>query len=287
MSFTPFRGIYAAAATPMLLDLSCNYDKLAGHYRDLIARGCTGIILLGTTGEGPSFSIEERKKAIQTMIPMGIDPLRCIVGVACCAVVEAVELIQQAANLRYSAAMIAPPFYFKGVSDDGVIAYYREIIRKAPGIKVILYHIPQFSGVPITLPIIQTLSEEFPDVVIGIKESEGNLDLTRAILRQYPGFKVFVGNETQISEAIEAGAAGAISGLANIFPELICRLYEGQGRQADVERIIESLQGYPLFPALKSLLESRKGASWHAMRPPLIPLDEVRRMALSDALKDL
>lgn len=281
MTFTAFRGVYAAAATPMDSDLKCNYEELALHYQDLIAKGCTGMILFGTTGEGPSFSVEERKKALQAVIALGVDPSRCMVGVACCAIAEAVDLIQCAERWHYSAAMIVPPFYFKGVGDAGVIAYYREVLRKAPGIKVLLYHIPQLSGVPITLPIIQALLDEFPDRVFGIKESEGNLDLTRAILKQHPGFKVFVGNETQIKEAVEAGAAGAISGLANIFPELICSLYQGQGRQEDVKRILGALQGYSLFPAIKGLIAAQKGTSWHTMRPPLTPLDEGQRQALA------
>lgn len=287
MIVTPFHGVYAAAATPMLPDLSCNIQELANHCQDLIAKGCAGIILFGTTGEGPSFSTEERIWALHEIISTGVDPSRCIVGVACCAVEESVELIQCAAELRYSAAMIVPPFFFKGVGDAGVIAFYRKVIHKARGIKVLLYHIPQFSGVPITLPIIQTLCEEFPNTVIGVKESEGNLDLTRAILKQNPRLKIFVGNETQIEEAVAAGAAGAISGLANIFPELICNLYQRKGRQQDVERILAALQGYPLFPAIKSLIETKKGTAWHAMRPPLSPLDEIQRQALGSALADL
>lgn len=280
MAFTLFCGVYAAAATPMRADLSCDYEELARHYQHLIAKGCTGIILFGTTGEGPSFSVDERKKALHALIPLGVDPCRCMVGVACCSIAETVDLMRCAARLNYSAAMIVPPFFFKSVGDDGVINFYREALQQAPGIKVLLYHIPQLSGVPITLPVIRTLIAEFPGIVLGVKESEGSLDLTRAMLREHPGFKVFVGNESQIKEAVGAGAAGAISGLANIYPELICSLYEGKGPQELVDRILEALQGYPLFPAIKSLIEAQKGAAWHAMRPPLVPLDEARRQLL-------
>lgn len=284
-----FNGVYAASATPMHPDFSCDYQELASHCQDLIARGCNGVILFGTTGEGPSFSVEERKKALQAVIPLGVDPHRCIVGIACSAIEDAVEIARCAVECHYSAVMIVPPFFFKQVDDAGVIAYYREVIRRArhPDLKVILYHIPQFSGVPITLSSIQLLREEFPEIVVALKESEGNLNLTREVLKRFPGFKVFVGNELQISEAVQAGAAGAISGLANIFPELICALYQHgrdpqmPNRNEEVSRILEAIKRYPLFPAIKSLIETKKGARWQAMRPPLYPLDEAQNATLT------
>lgn len=282
-----FSGVYAASATPLRPDLSCDYEELANHYQNLIARGCSGVILFGTTGEGPSFSVEERKKALQAVIPLGVDPRRCIVGIASSAIEDAVEITRCALDCHYSAVMIVPPFYFKQVDDMGVIAFYREVIRRArkPDLRVLLYHIPQFSGVPITLPVIQHLRNEFPEVIVGLKESEGNLSLTREVLKRFPGFKVFVGNELHISEAVQAGAAGAISGLANIFPELICDLYQHgldpqkPNRNAEIRRILEIIQNYPLFPAIKSLIEMKRGSRWHAMRPPLTALEGCQALA--------
>lgn len=275
-----FTGIYAASLTPMHPDFSCNLEELVNHCNDLLQQGCNGIVLFGTTGEGPSFSVQERIDTINTVIQQGLDPQRLIITISANAIEDAVALCRCAIDSNCSAVMILPPFYFKNVSDDGVISYYREVIRRVSDnrLKVILYHIPQLSGVPITLNIIARLREEFPQTVIGIKESEGNLALIEEILSKYPDFKVFAGKETELVEAMARGAVGGISGLANAFPKLICSLYEHSqdtakpNNTAQVKTISDALKKYPIFPAIKSLVAAKKGKQWTTMRPPLMPL---------------
>jgi 4-hydroxy-tetrahydrodipicolinate synthase len=287
-----FTGIYAAALTPMHEDFSCNEEELARHCKDLIHRGCKGVILFGTTGEGSSFSVAERKKAIQNLIKLGIDPQKVIIGISCCAIDDVIKLASVAIDQHCSAVLIVPPFFYKKVDEAGVIAFYRRIIQEInhPKLKILLYHIPQYSGVPITIHVIKALREEFPDVVIGMKESEGNLSFIKEITDTFPGFKLFAGNELQISEAIQMGAVGGISGIANAYPELICSLYEfGKDQQKTdnneiVQKIVGSLKSYPLFPAIKNIVKSQKGSAWHVLRPPLIPLDEAQCRALTEAL---
>lgn len=292
---TMFMGVYTAVLTPMREDYSCDHKELARHCKDLVDRGCNGIVLFGTTGEGSSFSVEEREAALKELIALGVDPQKIIFGISCCAVPDAVRLASLAVNLNCSAVLIVPPFFFKNVNEDGVIAYYREIIQRveSPDLKVFLYHIPQYSGVPITLNIIKALRDEFPENVIGLKESEGNLPLTKEILKAIPGFAVFVGNETHISEAVQLGAVGGISGIANAYPELICSLYAyGKDRQQTdnnekVCNIIQAIKKYPLFPAIKSVVEHQKGRAWHVVRPPLIPLNQSQRRELADEIVSL
>ncbi len=290
-----FEGVYAASLTPMLPDFSCDYEELAHHCKDLMNRGCSGVVLFGTTGEGPSFTIEERKRALKELIERGIDPQRIIFGISCCSINDAVELACHAVEQNCSAVMIAPPFFYKNVDDQGVIAYYREIIQQScsPNIKIFLYHIPQCTGVPMTINVIKTLWGEFPNNVIGIKDSEGNFSFIKEILNSFPGFKVFVGHETQISQAVQLGAAGGISGMANAYPELICSLYHfARDRQKpdnndEINSILKELKKYPLFPAIKSLVMNKKGTRWRIMRPPLIPLDEKESQTLNLALKEI
>ena len=288
-----FTGIYAAALTPMHDDFSCNHEALADHCNDLMERGCRGIALFGTTGEGSSFSVEERVNALKHLIKLGIDPQKLILAISCCAVADVVKLASLAVDQKCSAVLIVPPFFYKNVDDAGVIAFYREVIRKVASsdLRIILYHIPQYSGVPITLNIIKALREEFPKVVIGIKESEGNLSFTKKILSTFPDFKVFVANESQISEAIQLGAVGAITGLANAYPELICSLYEfGKNQNKTnnnevINNIRKLIQNYPIFPAIKSLVKKQKGSAWHILRPALTALDEKEGQALFEALR--
>ena len=201
-------------------------------------------------------------------------------GIICSAVPDAIELACASVKHGCLAALIAPPFFYKGVKEEGVIAFYREIVQKVnnPNLKILLYHVPQLSGVPITLRVIKALRDEFPENIIGFKESEGNLALTKSVLEECPEISVFVGNEGHISEAVRLGAAGGISGIANIYPELICSLYafgkdpEKVDENPRLQAFVQALRDYRLFPALKNLLESKKGMQWHAMRPSFVPL---------------
>jgi len=283
-----FSGVYAASLTPMHDDLSINYVAFADHFNDLIARGCNGILLFGSTGEGPSFSVEDRQKAVEALIKMGIDQSKTILCIACTSIEEVVKLTNTALDNKLSAVMIIPPFYYRNVAEDGVIDFYRSVIKRVgrSDLKIFLYHIPQISGVPITFKIIKKLVEEFPSTVIGLKESEGNIALTKEVLSHFPNFRVFVGDELQIPEAVKLGAAGGVSGVANAFPELISSLYahakdpQKSHLLVEAKRIIGAIRTFPLFPAIKCIVESQKGTKWHTVRPPLLPLSVDQKKTL-------
>lgn len=287
-----FNGVFAATLIPLKADLSCDDQALAKHCHHLIARGCAGIALFGTTGEGSSFSVEERKQIMHTLIASGFNSQQLILGISCSAISDAVHLTEVALAANCLAVLVVPPFFYKNVTDEGVIAFYREVIQRSchPSLRIILYHIPQLSGVPLNLSIIKTLREEFPDIIIGIKDSEGNLPLIKNVLAHCPGLKIFVGKESLLSEAIQLGAVGGISGMANVFPELICSLYEyGKNpthlnRNSDIKRILDDLDVYPIFPALKSMMEYKNGEKWNVLRPPLTSLTFQQKQTLLQTL---
>jgi len=269
-------GIYAAALTPMHPDLSPNCEELATHCFDLLKRGCQGVALFGTTGEGPSFSLNERIDTLQKVIAQGLDPKRIILGNGSASIPDTVDLALAALKLNCTTLLIAPPSFYKKVPEEGVIAYYREILQRVPNpkLRVILYHIPQYSGVPLTIPIVRTLRKEFPEIVIGLKESEGNIALTQEILKELPEMQIFVGNESQIIEAVHQGGSGAICGMANLYPELIVMLYH-EGKKGlrpnpqEAEDIFLSLKKQPFIPSAKSIMEAKRGKNWGIVRPPL------------------
>lgn len=293
MSYGLENGVYAAVLTPMHSDLSCDHKILASHCFKMVQQGCTGITLFGTTGEGSSFSVSERIDALQQLIAAGFDPQKIILGNGSSGISDTVELGREALEQGCAALLVAPPSFYKNITDEGVLAFYRTIIQKIanPNLRVILYHIPQFSGVPISLNVIEVLRQEFPDIVIGIKESEGNLSFTKTMLKTFPGFKVFVGNEKHIIESVHLGGAGTICGIANLYPELICSLYL-QGQKGNVpnptsiDAVFNALQGIPFIPAAKALMEKRQGNVWHAVRPPLVPLDKTQSKRFISALKE-
>ncbi|MES2121421.1 MAG: dihydrodipicolinate synthase family protein [Chlamydiota bacterium] len=273
-------GVYAAVLTPLREDLSCDVDALAEHSLDVISRGCQGIVVLGTTGEGASFSTQERIETLGALIARGVDPKKILLANGGASIPDTVELTREGLRHGCPAMLVCPPTFFKGVSEKGVLEYYREVIQRVdnPQLKVFLYHIPQLSGVPITLRIIEVLKAEFPDVVIGIKESEGNWPFTVQILEQFPGFQVFVGNEGHITEAVSRGASGAICGMANLYPELICSLLKHPSPQ--LEPFFQAIQGLHFISAFKALLAQKRGEKWLRVRPPLVPLDKSHRDTL-------
>jgi 4-hydroxy-tetrahydrodipicolinate synthase len=264
-------GLFAASVTPMRHNFRCDFEALADHCKDLLVRGCDGVVLFGTTGEGPSFSLSERKEALKKVIELGLDPAKIIVGASFAALDDVIKLSKFACDAGCLALLIAPPFFYKKVSDEGVIAFYRQIILKVK-MPIILYHIPQHSGVAITLPVAEALYKEFPETIVGLKESEGNFSFAKELLAKLPGFSLFVGNEAHIREAMLLGAKGTICGLANIYPELILSLFDKNDKS--IVELQHILKGYPIFPAIKCLVEKMKGAAFHQMRPPLMALSE-------------
>lgn len=267
-------GVYAASLTPLHSDLRCHDEALAKHCLQLIERGCKGVVLFGTTGEGPSFSVAERKQALQQVIARGLDPKKIILGNGSACLQDTVELALAVLENHCLACLIAPPCFFKNVTEEGVIAFYREVIRRVanPNLQIILYHIPQYSGVPLTVNIVKTLCTEFPGIVVGIKESEGNMTLVKEILQTIPECKVFVGKETLIPLAVKHGASGAICGMANLWPELICSIYEGEST-LELEKVSSALRQLPFIAACKALLSEGKNSPWSLVRPPLVSLN--------------
>ncbi len=261
--------VFAATLTPLKPDLSCDCGELARHCQDLLRRGVQGITLFGTTGEGPSFSVKERVEVLNELIAKGLSPEDFILGNGSNGMRDTADLGKAAVKAGCRRLLIAPPCFYKNVAEDGVVEFYRRVIGEVGDFKLIFYHIPQYSGVPVTLNIMEKLSAEFPKVVLGLKESEGNLEFTKAVRKELPHLKVYVGKETQLKQAMGLGAAGAICGMANIAPDL-------QG----VEALAEALKGYPFIAAFKAIMERKHGNAWSLVRPPLTPLSPDQKNSL-------
>ncbi len=256
-------GVWAALLTPMHKDLSCDAAELAFHAKDLLDKGCQGVVLFGTTGEGASFSTSEKLSALRDMLKAGIDPEKIIIANGSSNIPDTVELLQGSISLGCSYALVSPPCFYKNISDEGVISFYRQVIDRTASdkLRLLLYHIPQLTGIPITSAIIKALKSE---IVIGIKESEGNLALTREIIKNFPGFKVFVGKEIHLLEAMKHGASGAICGLANLYPNELLSLYNQ--KEVDLPHI-EIKRHF--IAAFKKIMQERRGTAWISLRPPL------------------
>ncbi|ACL63112.1 dihydrodipicolinate synthase family protein [Methylobacterium nodulans] len=300
MSETVFpRGVFCAALTPLDQDLNPNHAAFTAHCRHLLAEGCTGIALLGTTGEANSFSGDERKALLEAALRAGISPDQLLPGTGVAALTETVALTRHALSLGVTTVVMLPPFYYKGVSEDGIVAAYAEIVERIGDerLRVVLYHIPQVAGVPLPHGAIARLRERYPGTFVGIKDSAGDLAHMTALVERFPGFAVLAGADPLMLPLLKAGGAGAITATTNLVardlrfvfdhwadPAQAAAVGAAQGR---VVAARERASRFAQMASLKALLAERTGdPGWCRMRPPLVPLSETERAALLAPMPD-
>ncbi len=288
------RGIIAPILTPFDDDLSVATGLYVAHAKWLIEQGCAGIAPFGTTGEALSVGIDERIDAIQALIDSGIDPMRLIPGTGLSNVADTARLSRACLDMGCAGVMTLPPFYFKDVSEDGLFNYFEQLISAiGPHARIYLYHIPPIAivGVPPTLA--SRLHVEFPEQVVGIKDSSGDWNNTRALL-DIDGMVVYPGSELPLLEALELGAPGCITATANVNAGAIARvmdLYDqgdiaAQALHETVKRLRLTLQEYSPIPAQKRLLAIATGdARWANVRPPLTAMSDATGRELVALLK--
>ena len=294
-----FRGIWPALLTPLNADLSIDHARLAAHCKTLLTNACTGVTVFGTSGEGPSFSMAERKQAIDKLIKNGIPASQIIVSTSCAALPETLALTRHAVATGVHGCLMLPPFFFKGVSDEGIIDSYRYVIDgladagSLDRLKLYLYHIPQVSGVGLSHHVIAMLKQMYPATILGIKDSGCNtahsVGLAEAFMKE---LTVYAGYEPDLPAMGRRGSSGAISGLANFMPRLVNRLVtqpDAAATPAERERVIQLLgllEGYSLMPALKGIMAVLSGEqAWLRVRPPLVALTENEFESLEKTLR--
>ncbi|MDX1486159.1 MAG: dihydrodipicolinate synthase family protein [Alphaproteobacteria bacterium] len=281
------KGVFTAALTFVDAELSPDPAACVDHCAWLLDNGCDGIGLLGTTGEAPSFSVAQRRGLLDAVLGGGISPHRLIVGTGAAALADAAELTAHAASLGVAGCLVVPPFYFKGVSDDGLYASYAALIERVgrDDLRLFLYHFPQMSAVPIPHTAIARLIEDFPGVITGIKDSSGDLDSMLGFIGAFPGLRIFSGTERFLLPVLEAGGAGCITAGGNVTSSAIGRLYahwrecggdkRAEDLQAEVTALRDVLEGAPMIAAMKALIARHRGESGLArVAPPLSPLAE-------------
>ena len=280
------RGVFCAALTPVDADLRPDHARFVEHCRRLVADGCTGVAILGTTGEANSFSTGERKALLEAAIEGGLKPQQLLPGTGVTALTETVELTRHALSMGVDTVVMLPPFYYKDVSEEGLFAAYAETIERVGDLRlrVVLYHIPQVSALPIPFGLIERLRARYPDTVVGIKDSAGKLDNMTVMVDRFPGFAVLSGADPLMLPLLRAGGAGAITATTNLVAADLAYVYRHHAdpaRAADVEaaqarvvamRTLASV--YAQMASLKTLLAARTGHDgWRRLRPPLLSLD--------------
>ena len=281
-----YGGVNAAVLTPMRADLSVDLDRMAAHCRWLLANGCDGLAILGTTSEANSLGIDERIAVMEGMVERGIPPAKLLPGTGTTAIPDTVALTRRAMALGCPGALLLPPFFYKNPSDDGLFAYFTEVInRVGGGIGIFLYHFPAQSAVPFGLDLVGRLLQAFPGVVRGIKDSSGDAANTFGYVEHFArhGFEVYAGDDSLLHGLLRLGGAGCITAAANVNSTIGARVVahwqdaEGEAAQRTLTATRKAVTSVPLIPGLKTLIARHAGDGiWRTIRPPHLKLTDAQ-----------
>ena len=292
-------GVFSAALTPINQDLTINKDLYLRHCQYLMRQGHDGLAIFGTTGEANSFSLTEKKNNIEFLIENKIDPKVMIPGTGSSSLKDAISMTKHASKMNVRAVLLLPPFFYKNVSDDGVVNYYRNIIESVEdqNFQYILYHIPQNTYVPINFKIIETLLKLYPKNVVGLKDSSGDYDNMLKVIKYFNDFAVFCGHDALALNVAKRGGAGAITAGTNVSGKLLCFILKNfrnekniqnfnelQNLQSEIRTTLTSAEPISLMKAYFSIIDNIPG--WSNIMPPLKQIENPNNDKLVLLLKE-
>jgi 4-hydroxy-tetrahydrodipicolinate synthase len=281
----PLAGVYAAAVTPLKHDTTLDLESVPAWLKFFASRGCHGVVLFGTTGEGPSFSPSERETLMRAACEVcdQLPGFRLIAGTGTPSVDETIGLTKLAFDLGYEAALVVPPYYFRKATDEGLFRWFSEVIHKAvPSDKYILgYHFPNVAGIGLSIELLERLKDAFPTQFAGIKDSSHDPELARRLGATFGSdLAVFTGTDSYLQLAMENKAAGCITAPANILSPDLREAWDcinegkdpgdAQARIKEKRDILDKYQPFP--PALKAVLHRLHGFPRWSVKPPLVEI---------------
>jgi len=285
-----FGGVNAAVLTAMHEDLSIDLARMVAHGKWLLANGCNGLGILGTTGEANSLGIHERLAVMEGFVEAGVPAAALLPGTGTTAITDTVLLTRRAAELGCKGALLLPPFFYKNPSEDGLLAYFSEVIERVGGdIAIYLYHFPAQSAVPFTVPFIERLLRAYPGKVRGIKDSSGDFANSKSYVDAFgaDGFEVYCGDDGALNDLLNAGGAGCITAAANVGSAISAEVYAGRGTaaadaaQPRLTAVRKAVTSQALIPGLKALTARHlQDEAWLNIRPPHLRLEAEAAAAL-------
>ncbi|MEM7642671.1 MAG: dihydrodipicolinate synthase family protein [Pseudomonadota bacterium] len=277
-------GLSVALATPFGPDGAIEARRLGDHAMACLGRGADSVTLFGTTGEGASVAMHERRIGIEALLGAGCPAARIVLGICATSAGDAVTQVAEGIGHGITDFLLLPPFYFPGPAEAGLFDWHAAVLAQAdPRARFILYHIPQVSGVGLSVELVQRLAARAPDRVIAVKDSSGDWENAKALLA--PGApQVLVGDERLLHRAMALGGGGAISGMANLHPARMARIVETGLEDATLSAEVARIVSVPVIPAIKAgLAAQKKDSVWALPRPPLEPLSDAARATVFGA----
>lgn len=289
------QGVFSPVLTPFNPDLTPHAERFVRHCQWLVDQG-VGLSVFGTNSEATSLALSEKRMLLDTLLDAGLPAQRIMPGTGACALPDAIEMTRHATAAGCGGVLMLPPFYYKGVSEEGLFRSFAKVIEGVADerLRIYLYHIPSVTQVPISLALIDRLMTEFPGVIAGVKDSSGDWDNTRAMIDQFKhrGLNVFAGNENFLLATMRAGGAGCITATGNVNPVPIVHLYktweslDADAQQAQLDATRAAFAKFPIIAAMKAAIALKtKRMDWCITRPPLVELNDIQREELKVALE--
>jgi 4-hydroxy-tetrahydrodipicolinate synthase len=289
MASQPFTGVLVPVLTPFTASGAPDAGRFVAFCRWLLDQGADGLAIFGTTSEANSMSAGERMELLDRLIAAGVPAAKLMPGTGACSMTEAATLIRHAVGHGVGGVLMLPPFYYKGMNDDGLYAFFAGVIDRvaSPALRMYLYHIPPQTVLGLSLDLVGRLIEAYPQTVVGLKDSSGDWNNTAALIERFPGFSVFPGSEVFLLDGLRAGGVGCITATGNVNVPGIRKVYENwqtpqaDALQAEITLARKTIQAYPMVPALKRIVAHfHHDPDWAAVRPPMVPLNEAQSAAL-------
>lgn len=270
-------GLSAALTTPFDADGKIDVVRALAHARARLENGCSSVTLFGTTGEGSSIADAERAALLDAFVAGGFPASRIVVGVMQNAIGDAVLQAADALRRGCKAILLAPPSYFKNLSDDGLFNWFSAVLTGLGGDArgIILYNIPSVTAVELSIDLIGRLRAAFGSVIAGVKDSSGNWAYTEKLLAAHNDIAILIGDERDLAAGVRLGGQGAISGMANLFPDRLLRMINEGQDDPELVGAVQQLLNYPVTPAVKALVARHmRDPEWRRVRAPLLALND-------------
>ncbi len=298
MTANRIKGVLSPVVTPFTADLTPDKKRFTAHCKWLLSQNC-GLAVFGTNSEANSLAAEERMTLLDELVAASLDTSRMMPGTGCCSITETVRLSAHAVKHGCAGVLMLPPFYYKGVSEEGLYRHYSEVVQRVGDqrLRIYLYHIPPVAVVGITPGLVERLLKAYPSAIAGMKDSSGDWKNTKVFLDAFSkqGFDMFVGSESFLLANMQNAGVGCISATANVNPGPIHKLYT-EWRNADAPEqqkrldVVRDTIGkkYVMIPALKQTIAIYSGDdAWGPVRPPLIALTPEQGQSLAAELKQI
>jgi len=274
-------GVVAPLLTPFDDAGQPHAERFVAHAQRLLTDGCTALAPFGTTGEATSLGMQERRSLLDALVDGGIAPAQLLPGTGSCSLADCVQLTRQAVEHGCAGVLLLPPFYYKGISDEGIFRFVAEVVEQVGDerLRVYLYHIPPQAVIGYSVELVGRLRDAYPQTVVGLKDSSGDWQNTAAVIQAFPGFATFSGSEISLLANLRAGGAGCITATANVNAGPLRELFDNwqndaaDEMQAAITARRELIQSKPMIPMLKHIVARHTGdPGWLRVRPPLLEL---------------